>query len=158
MGFDYTLERSGGGGMGKADTIIAGKANRALRDIGQVFTPALKANTPRATGKLANSSRFQLKGSNKSQVLEVRQGARNEAGDFYGMFVRGGTKPHTIRPKSAGGVLVFKIGNQTIFAKKVEHPGTKANPYHVETKRQTSGQISEIISRAGVEIASELMG
>lgn len=158
MGFDYELERSGGGGMSRADTILAGRANRALRDIGGVFTPALKANTPRATGALANSSRFQLKGSNKNQVLEVRQGARTPDGDFYGMFVRGGTKPHTIRPKTPGGVLVFKIGAQTIFAKKVDHPGTKANPYHVKTKRETSGQIAEIITRTGVDIASELMG
>ncbi len=158
MGFKYELERSGNGGMSRAETIIAGQANRALRDIGQVFTPALKQNTPVATGKLANSTRFQLVGSNKNQAVEVRQGARNAAGDFYGMFVRGGTRPHEIRPKKKGGVLVFKIGGRTIFAKKVNHPGTKANPYHVETERQTSGEIAEIISRTGVEIASKLMG
>ena len=158
MGFDYELERSGSDRLGEAATIFAGRANRALRDIGDVFTPALKANTPRVTGKLANSSRFQLKGTNRNQVLEVRQGARTPDGDFYGSFVRGGTKPHEIRPKKKGGVLVFKIGGRTIFAKKVNHPGTKANPYHERTMKQTSGQVSGIISRTGIDIASDLMG
>ena len=158
MGFKYELERKGGGGLDKAETILAGQANRALRDIGQVFSVALKQNTPRATGKLANSTRFQLVGSNKNQAVEVRQGARSPEGAFYGMFVRGGTRPHEIRPKKPGGVLAFKIGGRTIFTKKVNHPGTKANPYHVETERQTSGEIAEIISRTGVEIASKLMG
>lgn len=157
MAIEYDFERSGSGGMGKAETIMAGAANKALREIGGVFTPALKANTPRATGKLANSSRFQVLGSNKDQRVEVRQGAKTANGDFYGIFVRGGTRPHTIRPKKLGGVLVFEIGNRTIFAKKVEHPGTKANPYHKATERQTSGQIAEIISRTGVEIATKLM-
>jgi hypothetical protein len=157
MGFKYELERSGGGGMSKADTIFQGKMNRALRDIGDVYTTALKDNTPRATGKLANSSRFQIKGSNKSQILEVRQGARTPDGDFYGGFVRGGTAPHEIRPKKVGGSLVFQIGGRTIFAKKVNHPGTKANPYHKRAHQQVSGQISEIISQAGVQIAADLM-
>lgn len=158
MGFKYELERSGGDGMGKAATIIAGQANRALRDIGGVFLPALKSETPRSTGKLANSSRFQLKGSNKNQILEVRQGARTPDGDFYGGFVRGGTRPHEIRPKLEGGFLVFKIGGRTIFAKKVDHPGTKANPYHKRAHQHVSGQIDEIKSRMGVDIAAELMG
>ena len=161
MGFSYELERSGSNNLGAAATIIAGQANDALRDIGSVFLPILKARTPRAEikgGKLANSSRFQLKGSNKNQSLEVRQGARSPGGDFYGGFVRGGTRPHEIRPKKVGGALVFKIGARTIFAQKVDHPGTKPNPYHKRARAEANGQISEIISRTGVDIATDLMG
>ncbi len=161
MGFKYELLRSGGANFGEADTVIAGRSNRALRDIGGVFTPILKANTPRAEingGKLANSTRFQIKGSNRNQVLEVRQGARTPGGDFYGGFVRGGTRPHEILPVKSGGVLVFKIGSRTIFAKKVDHPGTKPNPYHKRARDQARGQIDGIISKTGVDIATELMG
>jgi HK97 gp10 family phage protein len=47
----------------------------------------------------------------------------------YAGYVEFGTQPHEIRPKSAGGVLVFTIGGRKVFTKKVHHPGTKAQPY-----------------------------
>ncbi len=129
-----------------------------LRDIGGVYTPALKAATPRGkTKKLANGTRFQVIGTNTSQELQVRQGARTPDGDFYGGFVRGGTRPHEIRPKKAGGVLVFMGRNGMVFARKVNHPGTKANPYHKRALEQTSGQINDIKTSAGIGIATELM-
>jgi hypothetical protein len=42
-----------------------------------------------------------------------------------------GTAPHVIRPRRAGGTLVFfwdKVG-ATVYFKKVNHPGTKANRF-----------------------------
>ena len=47
----------------------------------------------------------------------------------YGGYVEFGTKPHEIRPKKAGGVLVFTMGGKKVFAKSVHHPGTKEHPY-----------------------------
>jgi len=45
----------------------------------------------------------------------------------YGPSVEFGTAPHIIRPK--GKALKFKAGGKTIFAKKVNHPGTRATPF-----------------------------
>lgn len=44
----------------------------------------------------------------------------------YAAYIEDGTRPHIIRPKKPGGVLVFtnKAG-QLIFAKQVHHPGTR---------------------------------
>jgi HK97 gp10 family phage protein len=53
----------------------------------------------------------------------------NERQAPYGGYVEFGTKAHEIKPKSPTGVLVFKINGQKVFAKKVNHPGTKAQPY-----------------------------
>lgn len=47
----------------------------------------------------------------------------------YAKFVHDGTKAHIIRPKSPGGVLAFQVGGRTVFARKVNHPGTKADPF-----------------------------
>lgn len=47
----------------------------------------------------------------------------------YAGYVEFGTKPHVIRPKDPAGVLVFTMNGIKIFAKKVNHPGTQAQPY-----------------------------
>lgn len=46
----------------------------------------------------------------------------------YGADVEFGTSPHIIRPKSMK-ALKFKAGGKTIFAKKIMHPGTSAQPF-----------------------------
>jgi hypothetical protein len=47
----------------------------------------------------------------------------------HAIFVHNGTKPHIILPKRAK-VLKFKSRRGlTVFAKKVNHPGTSANPF-----------------------------
>lgn len=157
MGFKYELEDNGVmERLGKAETIIAGAANRLLRDTGKLFTGVLKPETPKKTGKLANSTRFQLIGGTRNQGLEVRQGARTPGGDFYGHYVRMGTKPHTILPVK-GAYLVFNIGGRLIFAKKVNHPGTKPNRYDKRAYAKVSGQIDELSRQAGIKIAADLM-
>lgn len=41
--------------------------------------------------------------------------------------IEAGTRPHIIRPKKVGGVLVFVArSGETVFARLVQHPGTKA--------------------------------
>ncbi|MDY0274794.1 MAG: hypothetical protein RBR42_05050 [Desulfomicrobium sp.] len=49
----------------------------------------------------------------------------------HALFVHWGTKPHEIwaRNKQA---LRFPMGDKFIFAKKVNHPGYKGDPYFVE--------------------------
>lgn len=45
----------------------------------------------------------------------------------YGVDVEFGTSPHVILPK--GKALKFKVGGKTIFAKRINHPGTNAQPF-----------------------------
>jgi hypothetical protein len=46
----------------------------------------------------------------------------------YAVHVEFGTKAHIIEPKNKQ-ALRFKIGNKTIITKKVQHPGTDAQPF-----------------------------
>lgn len=53
------------------------------------------------------------------------------------ILVHGGTRPHVIRPRKAGGRLVFfwaKVG-RTVALKHVNHPGTAANRFLSEHLR-----------------------
>jgi hypothetical protein len=58
----------------------------------------------------------------------------------HALFVHDGTKPHIIRPKKPGGVLVFPGAtaagpNGLVFARIVHHPGTKPNRYLTDNLR-----------------------
>jgi len=128
--------------------------NDGLRSMGRLIVPAkgsgpLAQATPRKTGKLARSTFFEVMQLGFNQILVVKQPARTpqEYGSkFYGGFVRGGTKKHTIRPRLKS-VLRFEIGNNVFFASQVEHPGTKPNKYHIRTLNTLQPQIQAIINR-----------
>ena len=83
------------------------------------------------------------------QTLLIKQPAKTlpeYGGEFYGAFARGGTKAHQIAPRLKK-ALRFQIGEQEVFALKVNHPGTKPNPYHTQTMNRLSFQIQGIVAR-----------
>lgn len=45
----------------------------------------------------------------------------------YAKFIENGTRPHVIVPRNAK-ALRFVVNGQVVFAKKVNHPGTRAYP------------------------------
>ena len=47
----------------------------------------------------------------------------------YASYVEFGTAPHQIKPKTADGVLRFQVNGQTVYARVVNHPGTRAQPF-----------------------------
>lgn len=40
-----------------------------------------------------------------------------------------GSRPHVILPRKPGGVLRFPSRGGVVYARRVNHPGTKANPF-----------------------------
>lgn len=70
----------------------------------------------------------------------------------YAKFVHYGTKPHIIKVKKAKALANKKSG--VVFGKKVNHPGTKANPY---LKNAFENYIrSEGFTRAKSALANEV--
>jgi hypothetical protein len=78
--------------------------------------------TPVKTGNLRskNNSRVQQQG------LRVVGTVFNQTN--YAAAVHDGSKAHTIRPRSKK-VLKFLIDGEVVFAKSVNHPGTKGQPW-----------------------------
>jgi hypothetical protein len=50
-------------------------------------------------------------------------------------YTEKGTRPHVIRPRKVGGVLVFFLpqAGRTVFARSVNHPGNPARPWFAPT-------------------------
>lgn len=104
-----------------------------LRELQLSAVAEAKALVPRKTGHLARSIGPGAVGATFALV---------EARTNYAAFVEFGTRPHVIRPRNkrvlawpaAGQARLsgrVKTGGRVIFAKRVNHPGTKAEPYLV---------------------------
>jgi HK97 gp10 family phage protein len=82
----------------------------------------MEVRTPVKSGKLRGSLTI------KVEPGKVIIGPEEIVAPYAG-YVEFGTKAHDIRPKKAGGVLVFYVGGKKVIARKVRHPGTRPQPY-----------------------------
>ena len=90
---------------------------------------------PVDTGNLKNSIDYRIKGS----TIEIFM---NE----YALYVEFGTPPHIIRAKNAK-ALHFKVGGKDVFAKSVNHPGTRPQPFIRPVLRRLGPIIQKNIKR-----------
>ena len=51
------------------------------------------------------------------------------------IYVLNSTRPHRIYPRRPGGVLRFTVGGRVVYARYVDHPGTRAQPFLQEALR-----------------------
>lgn len=78
---------------------------------------------PKRTGRMVGN--IEIKKGKWAKGIEFQVGSDVP----YALYMHEGTKPHTIKPRKPGGVLVFfwpKVGHVVHF-KSVNHPGTR--PY-----------------------------
>jgi len=92
-----------------------------------------KVFAPVDTGRLRASIRVE-----RRSVLGLRMRWTIGSDVEYAPMVNDGTRPHIIRPKNAK-VLRFKVGGQTVFARVVHHPGTRAQPFLDRALREVAG-------------------
>lgn len=69
----------------------------------------------------------------------------------YWRFVHWGAKPHVIRPNRKK-VLRWPSGNGFMFAKFVNHPGYKGDPYMVKAMQNAPRYFEQIIKSIGTEV------
>lgn len=73
----------------------------------------------------------------------------------YAPYVDQGTKPHVITPKRPGGVLVFTENGQKIFARKVNHPGTKAQPFVLPSFEAWVDSLGSMAAEANIKVVQQ---
>lgn len=107
----------------------AGK--RVARTTRQVLNRA-RVLSPYDTGNLRGKHEIAI----RTETGARRVVGRVTAATNYAEDVHDGTPPHVIRPKPARKrpdgkptALRFKIGGRTVIVRKVNHPGTKAQPW-----------------------------
>jgi hypothetical protein len=105
---------------------------RLMRDLALSAVREQKIEVPRRTGNLGRSIRIGSVSPKEAQTIATAS---------YALYVHEGTKAHDIRPKNRkalrfpadGGSSTLsgrvRSGGKVRFAKRVRHPGTKANPF-----------------------------
>ena len=112
---------------------------KLLRTIALSAVREQKLLVPRKTGNLGRTIHL---GRVTAQVAETIASAS------YAAYVERGTRPHVIRPRNrkalrfpadAGSARLSgspRTGGRVRFAKRVQHPGTKAKPYMLPGARR----------------------
>lgn len=74
----------------------------------------------------------------------------------YAIYVEMGTKPHEIRAKN-GGALAFQMNGHTVIVRKVNHPGTKAQPFIEPAFEAWADSLGPMAAEANIQIFSKEM-
>lgn len=94
---------------------------------------------PVDTGRLRASGSMQIAERGSAVVGQVEYTAD------YAAAVHNGTRPHVIVPRR-GRYLRFQVGDRTVYARRVNHPGTPARPYLATALREVAGRAGFTVS------------
>lgn len=97
----------------------------------------VKASEPVDTGYMKAQTRFR----DEPTTTGVR--VTGEVDTDYAEFVSAGTRPHVIRPRNAR-ALRFNVGGVTVFATRVNHPGTRPNDFWTRPLRDLPRTVQTI--------------
>lgn len=111
-----------------------GELGPFMRDLALDAIGEQKRRAPVKTGNLRRSIHLGRVTARSAETI---------AGANYAAFVEFGTKPHEIRPRTKR-VLRWKSGGSYRYARRVQHPGTRAQPYMIPGAQAA-------IARAGVD-------
>lgn len=92
-----------------------------MRDLALSAVSEQKKLSPVKTGNLRRSIHLGRVSARSAETI---------ASANYAAFVEFGTKAHEIRPRNRK-ALRWKSGNKYRFARRVQHPGTKARPFMI---------------------------
>lgn len=74
-----------------------------------------------------------------------------EVGSGYGLFVHEGTRPHIILPRNKQALANVRGGQ--FFGKKVQHTGTRPNPFMKRAVEESAEEIQNYFSEAVERVA-----
>ena len=117
--------------------------NKLHVTISRELAEAIKSNAerlaPTRTGKLRRSIRI-VEGAGCYMVL---MGGREAP---YAPFIEYGTRPHIIRARKAM-ALRFEVHGETVYARYVKHPGTRAQRILSRAVEESLRGMDEVVSR-----------
>lgn len=119
-----------------------GEAVKLIRRGQRQVIAAAKQKAPWDTGALSKSHVEGPIKTTRSRVL-----AEVAATQEYGLAVHEGTRPHVIHPRKAK-ALSWQSGQGRVFARSVNHPGTKPRPWLLNSLKQVGPRLGFAVSKS----------
>lgn len=118
-----------------------------------VYDRATKNIKPHSkTGRMENNLDFRVdRDAVEGQVFMQDTGMLTGKGKNYALFVHFGTAPHIIEPKSKKSLRWAGVGG-FVFAKRVNHPGYKGDPFLYNASKETFKNLDKIFTKVYNEI------
>lgn len=130
------------GVIGAAPDVLRRDSEQILTVAADGIAERMRREAPVKTGALRDSIK-----------VTTEPGKRIIGPDVpYADFVVLGTAPHRIEAKP-GSVLAFAVGGETVFAKYVNHPGTKPNPFVRRALESYIDDVAKQFAEAGAKAA-----
>lgn len=113
---------------------ITNASRTELREASRQVVNRAKILAPVDTGRLRSSIRAE------PPVIFSLRGRVVVGSDLeYARYVNDGTAPHRIRVRNAR-ALRFTVGGRVVYARYVDHPGTRAQPFLDRALREVAAQ------------------
>jgi hypothetical protein len=113
--------------------------------VGPEILSNIRREAPHRTGRLKDSLTYRKRLGLTGVALEFGSNVP------YAGYVEEGTPPHIIQPRNASVLRFTMRGGETVYARSVNHPGTRANPY----ARRAVEQMLPFLELAFQEIIEE---
>lgn len=121
------------------------KARIVGRTLATSWESELRRTSPVDTGQMRSRTkvRDEVNGGLGGRVNSIKIVAVVDTD--YAQMVSSGTRPHVIRAR--GKALRFQWHGKTVYFKKVNHPGTRPNPWFTDSVRDLPRRVQEIWNR-----------
>ena len=120
----------------KAPQVVDKGLQATVKEAGKLILRTEKEEAPVKTGNLRRTIQLDYRPIQASIYPTVK----------YALPVHEGSRPHVIVPVRKK-VLAFKSGGKMIFAKRVNHPGNKPNPFVERTVSKTSSKVNDLFNK-----------
>lgn len=125
----------------------------AVKDSSEAGALEAKIRAPRRTGHLAE----EIYAQHASAVSGDAVVGSITAEADYAEAVSKGTMPHVIEARR-GGSLRFSAGGSVVFRKRVNHPGTKPNPFMQDGEARAASELNSSLNSGVDEAAARFNG
>lgn len=130
--------------MEKSPEITLNYMRRALQESCRLVQRGAreKHNFRSRTGALEQAIRFRTNLKKCEGVIDI-----DPARAPYGKYVHPGTRPHVITPRDKMSLRFVGNNGKFVFAKKINHPGTKPDEFLYDSGKRNRAEINDIFAR-----------
>lgn len=141
--------------LGKTEATVEAATN-VVHEMGRETASLAYQYAPKRSGELANSIAIEYGDRTARVVARAPHAIYVEFGTWSHNVISPKQGTYTIRPKKPGGVLRFTgRDGRTVFTKKVEHPGIKAQPFLSRANAEVIERFTSGIADVGVVLLME---